>query len=134
MLHRSLAQTARSAARPARFTPSLLAAPPRLARGYAEPAPTGQFKATSETSGPHQTVPHAPPKPTPFFARKNIGLEVTPLMAFIGTIVTIATGFLVKNLITDDSIQHRHGVDNDEGLNKVLNSDGTDPNVPKSKQ
>jgi len=31
-------------------------------------------------------------------------------------------------------IQHRHGVDNDEGLNKVLNSDGTDPNVPKSKQ
>ena len=114
MLHRSLAQTARSAARPARFAPSLLAAPPRrasplapppsslaphttadscpctVARGYAEPAPTGQFKATSETSGPHQTIPHAPPKPTPFFARKNIGLEVTPLMAFIGTVRSLS--------------------------------------------
>jgi len=114
MLHRSLAQTARSAARPARFAPSLLAAPPRrasplapppsslaphtsadscpctVARGYAEPAPTGQSKATSETSGPHQTIPHAPPKPTPFFARKNIGLEVTPLMAFIGTVRSLS--------------------------------------------
>ncbi|GAA5903281.1 hypothetical protein JCM8208_002264 [Rhodotorula glutinis] len=134
MLHRSLAQSARSAARPFASSPARISAPPRLARGYAEPAPTGQSKATSETSGPHQTIPHAPPKPTPFFARKNIGLEVTPLMAFIGTIVTVATGFLVKNLITDDSIQHRHGVDNDEGLNKVLNSDGRDPNVPQSKQ
>lgn len=111
MLHRSLAQSARSAARPFASSPARISAPPRrsspslpspplrtradsrphtVARGYAEPAPTGQSKATSETSGPHQTIPHAPPKPTPFFARKNIGLEVTPLMAFIGTVRSLS--------------------------------------------
>lgn len=31
-------------------------------------------------------MPKTPPEPTPFFARKMIGLEVTPLMAFIGTV------------------------------------------------
>ncbi|BGP36510.1 hypothetical protein JCM10450v2_000407 [Rhodotorula kratochvilovae] len=133
MLSRSAAQTARLAARPARRVPSLVAPlrsspAPSLARTYASPAGTGSGEGHGQpvTSGPHSTVPHTPPKPTPFFARKNIGLEVTPLMAFVGTIVTVATGFLIKNLITEDSIQHRHGVVDDDELKKAINSDGKD--------
>ncbi|GAA6051685.1 hypothetical protein JCM3770_001227 [Rhodotorula araucariae] len=129
MLSRSAAQTARLATRPARLAPAFVA-PHRslpaasLTRAYASPASEGHGNPV--TSGPHSTVPHTPPKPTPFFARKNIGLEVTPLMAFVGTIVAVATGFLIKNLITEDSIQHRHGVVDDDELTKVINSDGKD--------
>ncbi|GAA5918441.1 hypothetical protein JCM1841_003969 [Sporobolomyces salmonicolor] len=101
-------------AAPAARRPNLL-----LSRNYAD-IPTGD-KPTTSTS--HPTVPHAPPKPTPFFARQNIGLEVTPLMAFLATIALLATGSLVRNLLTDKDIHQRHGVPNDEALEKVLASD-----------
>ncbi|GAA5861323.1 hypothetical protein JCM1840_005334 [Sporobolomyces johnsonii] len=98
-------------AAPAARRPNLL-----LSRNYAD-------KPTTSTS--HPTVPHAPPKPTPFFARKNIGLEVTPLMAFIATIAILATGSLVRNLLTDEDIHERHGVPKDEALEKALASDAS---------
>ncbi|GAA5897052.1 hypothetical protein JCM5296_004281 [Sporobolomyces johnsonii] len=104
------------AAAPAARRPNLL-----LSRNYAD-VPTGD-KPTTSTS--HPTVPHAPPKPTPFFARKNIGLEVTPLMAFIATIALLATGSLVRNLLTDEDIHERHGVPKDEALEKALASDAS---------
>ncbi|GJN92251.1 hypothetical protein Rhopal_005281-T1 [Rhodotorula paludigena] len=118
--------------RPARVAPSLSAAPPRLPllyRTYADTSRpnTSEGHGVGTTSTSHQTVmPKTPPEPTPFFARKMIGLEVTPLMAFIGTIVVVALGFLGKNLITEDSIQHRHGVIDDKALKEAVNSDGHD--------
>ncbi|BGP12542.1 hypothetical protein JCM10213_004873 [Rhodosporidiobolus nylandii] len=129
MLSRQLASTSRVARAPlaaiaSRPTSTSLAAHVGL-RNYSSPASglsEGHGKPTTSTA--HPTVPHAPPKPTPFFARKNIGLEVTPLMAFVGTIVTLATGFLIENLITDDSIQHRHGVERDEALEKAISQPG----------
>lgn len=51
-----------------------------------------------------------------------------------GTQVAPDSWALTAQCRAHTQIQHRHGVDNDEGLNKVLNSDGSDPNVPKSKQ
>lgn len=41
-------------------------------------------------------------------------------MAFIGTIVTVAIGFLIHAVVTDDDIQHRHGVPVDDELKKVI--------------
>jgi len=39
-----------------------------------------------------------------FIIQLDTGLEVTPLIAFIATIATVATGFLVKNLIYDPEV------------------------------
>ncbi|GAA5856341.1 hypothetical protein JCM8547_000880 [Rhodosporidiobolus lusitaniae] len=72
------------------------------------------------TSTSHPTVPHPPKPDTPFFARKNIGLEVTPLLAFVATIATLGISFGVKNFFFDDGIQHRHGVEVDDKLKEVL--------------
>ncbi|GAA6006620.1 hypothetical protein JCM10207_004996 [Rhodosporidiobolus poonsookiae] len=123
MLTRQLASTARTAIR-ATSTPALSFAP-RLSRTYAgQPNTNSDANGSPVTSTSHPTVPHAAPEPTPFFARKNIGLEVTPLMAFI--IAAVAIGFGVKNLIYDDGIQHRHGVPRDEPLQEAINGDGKD--------
>ncbi|GAA6031985.1 hypothetical protein JCM8097_003374 [Rhodosporidiobolus ruineniae] len=120
------------AARTLRATPSpLLARAPVRALSSTPLRLAGQPDHTSDakngspvTSTSHPTVPHAPPKPTAFFARKNIGLEVTPLMAFILTIVTLGTSFLVKNALTDQGVQHRHGVERDEELEKAISQPG----------
>ncbi|GAA5996669.1 hypothetical protein JCM5350_008305 [Sporobolomyces pararoseus] len=68
----------------------------------------------------HVTEPHTPPKPKNFFRKEKIGLEVTPLFALIGTIVLIATGAIVRNLVKDPDIHSRHGVEVDDKLKKVL--------------
>ncbi|BGO92775.1 hypothetical protein NBRC10512_007894 [Rhodotorula toruloides] len=133
MLSRAIAPTARLvAARPLRVVPAvpiLLSRSPVLAslvapsfhRTYAgQPDRSSSHEGAPVTSTSHPTVPRTPPKPTPFFARKNIGLEVTPLMAFIGTIVTVAIGFMVHALMTDNTIQHRHGVPEDDELKKAI--------------
>ncbi|GAA5923356.1 uncharacterized protein JCM15063_003622 [Sporobolomyces koalae] len=93
-------------------------------RTYASQSDPSHPRGTADTSTAHPTVPHAPPKPTPFFAWKNIGLEVTPLMAFIATIAVVATGALVRNLLTDPDIHSRHGVEVDDKLKKVLETPG----------
>ncbi|GAA5859273.1 hypothetical protein JCM5353_003557 [Sporobolomyces roseus] len=98
--------------------PSAFSAARSYASGAGIESESKPSKPTTSTS--HPTVPHTAPKPTPFFARKNIGLEVTPLIAFIATIATVATGFLVKNLLYDPEIHTRHGVENDAKLEKVL--------------
>ncbi|GAA5962971.1 hypothetical protein JCM3765_006734 [Sporobolomyces pararoseus] len=71
----------------------------------------------------HPTEPHTPPKPKNFFRKEKIGLEVTPLFALIGTIVLIATGAIVRNLVKDPDIHSRHGVELDDKLKKVLEMD-----------
>ncbi|TKA52714.1 hypothetical protein B0A53_04167 [Rhodotorula sp. CCFEE 5036] len=101
-------------------------------RAYAnQPAGTSEHAGSPVTSTSHPTVPKTPPKPTAFFARKNIGLEVTPLMAFIGTILTVAIGFLVHAYLTDDTVQHRHGVQDDPELKKII---GDSPRVDETGQ
>ncbi|GAA5885495.1 hypothetical protein JCM16303_002226 [Sporobolomyces ruberrimus] len=83
---------------------------------------SARYYADQPSAAPkvHPTEPHTPPKPDAFFAMKNIGLEVTPLMVFIGTIALVATGALVRNLISDPDIHSRHGVENDDKLKQVL--------------
>jgi hypothetical protein len=55
----------------------------------------------------------------------------TPLMAFIGTILTVAIGFLVHAYLTDDTVQHRHGVQDDPELKKII---GDSPRVDETGQ
>lgn len=50
------------------------------------------------------TRPHTPPSPEPFFSRKRMSLEITPLFALIGTIVIVATGAIVRNLVSDPDV------------------------------
>ncbi|GAA5909124.1 uncharacterized protein JCM6883_002612 [Sporobolomyces salmoneus] len=69
---------------------------------------------------PSHPEPQTPPKPKNFFRKEKIGLEVTPLFALIGTIVIIATGAIVRNIVTDPDIHSRHGVEVDDKLKKVL--------------
>ncbi|GAA5980945.1 hypothetical protein JCM10908_003926 [Rhodotorula pacifica] len=132
MFARAIAPTARLVAqRPALLASRLGGPTPATAlalsssllqkRAYAnQPAGTSEHAGSPVTSTSHPTVPKAPPKPTAFFARKNIGLEVTPLMAFVGTIVTVAIGFLVHAYLTDDTVAHRHGVPDDPALKKII--------------
>ncbi|GAA6064543.1 hypothetical protein JCM10212_005647 [Sporobolomyces blumeae] len=108
-------------------------APTSSARSYAtgtEPKSPGP----NATSTSESTIPHKPPKPTPFFAWKNIGLEVTPLMAFIAAIALVATGSLVRNLIQDPDIHQRHGVPNDDKLKKVLEMPDEQPSAKENKK
>lgn len=53
-------------------------------------------------------------------------------MAFIGTIVTVAIGFLVHAYLTDDTVQHRHGVPDDPELKKIIGEDS--PRVEQTGQ
>ncbi|GAA5969163.1 hypothetical protein JCM11641_007494 [Rhodosporidiobolus odoratus] len=115
--------TARFAAARAILRPTSAVIAPT--RSYAtQPSGTTEANGSPVTSTSHPTVPHAPPRPTAFFARKNIGLEVTPLMAFVGVIASVALGFLAKNALTDQGIQHRHGVEEDDDLKKALAQPG----------
>lgn len=41
-------------------------------------------------------------------------------MAFIGVIVTVAVGFMIHALLTEDAVQHRHGVPDDAELKKAI--------------
>jgi hypothetical protein len=52
-------------------------------------------------------------------------------MAFIGTILTVAIGFLVHAYLTDDTVQHRHGVQDDPELKKII---GDSPRVDETGQ
>ncbi|BGP52717.1 hypothetical protein JCM8202_005613 [Rhodotorula sphaerocarpa] len=105
---------------PARLAPAPFALAQKRTYANHQPAETSEHAGRPVTSTSHPTVPKTPPEPTPFFARKNIGLEVTPLMAFIGVIVTVGIGFMVHALLTEDAVQHRHGVPDDAELKKAI--------------
>lgn len=45
-----------------------------------------------------------PRRSTPFFAPSKIGIEVTPLIAFVGTLLTIAAGAGIHHLMKDDDV------------------------------
>ncbi|GAA5844717.1 hypothetical protein JCM11251_007357 [Rhodosporidiobolus azoricus] len=134
MLSRALTASTRSAAA---FTPtsSRVAFLSSSARRFAgQPDHNSTTKDGSPvTSTSHPTVPHAPPKPTPFFARKNIGLEVTPLMAFIATFVPVAS-LKRSGTLFDQGVQHRHGVDKDEALEKALAQPDPKPKKEEKKE
>ncbi|GAA5834983.1 hypothetical protein JCM3766R1_002061 [Sporobolomyces carnicolor] len=100
MLARTLVQTPRRAVLP-------------VASNAFSLRPAARFYAES-------TRPHTPPSPEPFFSRKRMSLEITPLFALIGTIVIVATGAIVRNLVSDPDIHSRHGVEVDDKLKKVL--------------
>ncbi|GAA5897396.1 hypothetical protein JCM6882_001876 [Rhodosporidiobolus microsporus] len=133
MLSRALTSSARRAA----FTPtsSRVALFSSSARRFGgQPDHNSNSQGSPVTSTSHPTVPHAAPKPTAFFARKNIGLEVTPLMAFIATIGAVGISFLVKNALFDEGVQHRHGVEKDDALKKAISQPDPKPKEEKKEE
>ncbi|KAK4057991.1 hypothetical protein OIO90_000730 [Microbotryomycetes sp. JL221] len=73
----------------------------------------------------YSVTPQAPPPAKPFFAKSRLGVEVTPLIAFVGALCCIATGAGIHHLYKDQDIRLKPGSgafvdEHDDKLKKVI--------------
>ncbi|KAM0793292.1 hypothetical protein ACM66B_000752 [Microbotryomycetes sp. NB124-2] len=81
---------------------------------------------TYQSRRQYSVTPQKPPPAKPFFAKSRLGVEVTPLIAFVSALCCIATGAAIHHLYKDQDIRLKPHTgafvdEHDEKLKKVLN-------------